>query len=141
MYNSFKIASWNVCLGIANKKDTATETLAFEGIDICCIQEADIPKNFLEENLNCNNFVLELEMNNDKKRSGIYLSKNIKYKWRKDLEKENMHIVIVDVYVEKCISIVSVYRSFRPIDMTPGKFFEVQLEILAKAQCSITLVQ
>ena len=49
MYNSFKIASWNVCLGIANKKDTVTETLAFEGVDICCIQEADVPKNFPEE--------------------------------------------------------------------------------------------
>ena len=47
-----------------------------------------------------------------------------------------MHIVIVDVYVEKCIRIVSVYRSFRPIDMTPGRFFEVQLEMLANAQCS-----
>ena len=69
-------------------------------------------------------------------RTGIYLNKNINYKRRKDLEKKNSHIVIIDIVANKTIRVISVYRSFRPIDMTPGIFFEVQLEILANAQCS-----
>ena len=37
--NNFKIATWNVCLGIANKKDIVTETLKQEKISVCCLQE------------------------------------------------------------------------------------------------------
>ena len=89
MSNSLVLATWNLCLGLANKKDIVTETLNKNGISACCIQETEIPMNFPEEVLNCNEYVLELELNNLKKRSGIYIKKNIKYQRRNDLEKEN----------------------------------------------------
>ena len=47
-----------------------------------------------------------------------------------------MHIVIVDILGIKPTRIISLYRSFRPLDRTPGAFFEAQLEILKNAQCS-----
>ena len=68
--------------------------------------------------------------------SGWCLSGLCLYIRRKDLEKENMHIVIVDILGVKSTRIISLYRSFRPIDLTPGVFFESQLEILTNAQCS-----
>ena len=60
--SKFSIATWNVCLGIANKKDTVTDTLNLENISVCCLQETEIIQDFPEEILNCNNFVLELEI-------------------------------------------------------------------------------
>ena len=114
---------------------TVTETLHREGIDICCIQETGVLQGYPEELLNCNNFVLELEMNDTKKRTGIYLNKNLKYKRRRDLEKINMHVVVVDIIGHQSIRIISLYRSFRPVDLSPSVFFESQLEILENAQC------
>ena len=129
------IATWIVCLGIANKKDTVTETLNREGIKVCCIQETEIEQGFPEEVLNCNGFVMELEMNDAKKRAGIYVHKNINYKRRRDLEKNNMHVVIIDIIGLEFLRVICVSRSFRPIDMTPGVFFDSQLEIIKNSVC------
>ena len=136
MLNRLRIGTWNVCLGIANKKDLITESLNREGIDVCCVQETEIPQGYPEETLNCNKYVLELELNNYKKRTGIYSGERVKYLRRRDLERKNMHIVIVDILGKKLTRIISLYRSFRPLDLTPRAFFEAQLEILTKAQCS-----
>ena len=75
-------------------------------------------------------------MNGTKKRTGIYINERVKYIRRKDLEKDNMHIVIVDILGIKQIRIISLYRTFRPLDRTAGAFFEAQLEILKNAQCN-----
>ena len=69
-------------------------------------------------------------------RTGIYLNKNINYKRRKDLERKNLHIVTVDIIGTKFIRVISVYRSFRPIDMTPKEFFYLQLETLKDGTCN-----
>ena len=60
------IATWNVCLGVANKKDMITDCLKNKNIDVCCLQETEIPMNFPEEVLNVGDYVLELELNNEK---------------------------------------------------------------------------
>ena len=132
--SNFSIATWNVCLGIANKKDSVTETLNHEGISVCCIQETD--QGFPIGVLNCNNYILELEMNDYKMRTGIYLNKNVNYKRRRDLERKNVHIVIIDIIGHKNCRIISVYRSFRPTDMSPKELFDLQLEILANSVCN-----
>ena len=62
---------------------------------------------FPENILNCNGFNLELEMNTTKKRVGIYIRKNIKYRRREDLEKAGMHIVIIDVMLDVQIRVIS----------------------------------
>ena len=36
-------AKWNLCLGLSNKKDLMKEIITAERLDICCIQETEIP--------------------------------------------------------------------------------------------------
>ena len=44
-----KIATWNLCLGLSNKKDTVCDYLAVNNITACCLQETEIPMNFPED--------------------------------------------------------------------------------------------
>ena len=37
-----KMAMWNLCLGLTNKKDYVTEIIKEKRIDICCMQEKDV---------------------------------------------------------------------------------------------------
>ena len=62
-----KIATLNLCLGLSNKKDLVCDYLAVNEVGIRCLQETDIPMNFPEDILNCNNYVLELEQNTERK--------------------------------------------------------------------------
>ena len=111
---NLNIATLNLCLGLPNKKDSVTELLHRNNVNICCLQETEIPKNFPEKILDCGGFQLELELNKEKRRAGIYLSTNLKYVRRNDLQKEDYHIVIVDVFLKVKVRIINVYRSFRP---------------------------
>ena len=74
MENNFSIATLNLCLGLPNKKDMVTECLKNKNIAVCCLQETEIPANFPEEVLNCGGYNLELKLNDEKKRAGIYVS-------------------------------------------------------------------
>ena len=74
-----------------------------------------------------------------KKRSGIYIRKDTKYVRRKDLEKENHHIVVIDIIVNVKIRLICIYRSFRPQDSsTPNSFFDTQLGTIKNALTSNT---
>ena len=68
MNKNINIATWNLCLGIANKKDTFTAYLTANEIQICCLQETGIPMGFPDNLLNCNGYYIELEMNSLKKK-------------------------------------------------------------------------
>ena len=107
---NLNIATLNICLGLTNKKDTVTELLHRNNINICCLQETEVPMNFPEKILNCGGYTLELENNSEKKRAGIYLKNDIKYKRRIDLEKQYFHIVIGDVVVNVKIRIINIYQ-------------------------------
>ena len=37
--NNLKIATWNLCLGLANKKDLVTKYLDLHNVSVCCMQE------------------------------------------------------------------------------------------------------
>ena len=97
--------------------------------------------NFPEEILNCNNYNLELEMNNTKKRVGIYVAKSVNYIRRKDLERENLHIVIIDILGNRPTRIINVYRTFRPLDVTPGVFFDSQIHAIGHALTNNIIVK
>ena len=73
------------------------------------IFETEVPIGFPENLLNCGSYNLELEQNTMKKRVGIYLHKDLNYLRRRDLEKEDLHIVIIDI---KLISLESLNLSF-----------------------------
>ena len=53
MDKTMNIATWNLCLGIANKKDTVTAYLSTNNIQVCCLQETEILPGFPENILNC----------------------------------------------------------------------------------------
>ena len=42
MDKNLNIATWNLCLGIANKKDTVTSYLTSNNIQVCCLQETEV---------------------------------------------------------------------------------------------------
>ena len=129
-----KIATWNLCLGLSNKKDLVCDYLAVNNVNICCLQETEIPMNCPEEVLDCNNYVVELEQNTEKKRAGIYIQKNTKYVRRFDLEKVNCHIVVIDVTACLNFRIICIYRSFRPQGLiSPTAFFETQVSLIRAA--------
>ena len=64
------------------------------------MQETEIPPGFPDNIPNCGNYVLELETNDLKKRAGFYIRLDVKYTRRKDLEKENLHFVIIDLHLD-----------------------------------------
>ena len=130
LQNKLKISTWNVCLGIANKKDIVTETLSREKVDVCCLQETEIPINFPKRILNCNGYNLKLEMNSTKKRVGIYIKNGVNYTRRSDLELENYHVVIIDKHSTRPLRLINLYRSFRPLDTTPGMFLMRSFKLL-----------
>ena len=74
-----------------------SEYLRNEVIKVCCLQETEVQVDFPVEVLNTGGYTLELEQNDTKCRSGIYISNEIKYVRRLDLELKNYHIVVCDL--------------------------------------------
>ena len=56
----------------SNKKDLVTNYLKLNNVDLCCLQETEVPSNFPEDVHNTGGYNLELELNDSKKRAGIY---------------------------------------------------------------------
>jgi exonuclease III len=127
-----KIATWNVCLGLTTKKEIVSRTIVEEDIDICCIQEAEIPAGFPINELTFKNYSIEVEKNTFKQRVCIYIKTGINYKRREDLENENNHIVIIDVVAEKTYRIICLYRVFSTSNhVTPREKFNSQLKCIS----------
>ena len=96
-----KIATLNLCLGLKNKKQSVKNIITSENIDILCLQEIELEKDYNSEMLTLPGYDLEIEKNDVKSRTGIYVSQRIPYKRRKDLEGLNSHIVIIDIEGKK----------------------------------------
>ena len=128
-----RIASWNLCLGLQNKRDLVLNELNKNDIDLCCLQETELGPNYPTNILSSSDFELEVEDNDIKKRVGIYINTRIKYMRRLDLEERNTHLIIIDLMLESKIRIISLYRSFRPPGgVSPGTFFKKQLDIVER---------
>ena len=122
-----------MCLGLPNEKDIVTSTLTSNDIDICCLQETEIPSDFPIHILNSKKYCLEAEQNSVKKRVGIYVKNGLKYKRREDLEEKNLHIIIIDLELVDRVRVINLYRSFRPPDcISPKNFFIKQLEVVKR---------
>ena len=81
-----KIATWNLCLGLTNKKDYVTEIIKEKKIDICCMQETDV-KNGKDTNLlTFRGYNLYLEKNTIKSRCSVYVKNDSKHQRRVELE-------------------------------------------------------
>ena len=64
---SVKIATWNLCLGLPNKKDSVLPELESEKNDVCWLQETEIDENYPTNILSSPSYELELERNTGKK--------------------------------------------------------------------------
>ena len=136
MTHQLKVASWNVCLGLTNKKDFIIHEIRKEQIDICCLQECEVSCTLDENTLSFRDYSIELEENTYKKRTGIYINNRVSYNRRKDLESQNCNIVIIDISEDRDYRIINVYRSFstynneRPIDKFQNQLMIIQRAIL-----------
>ena len=129
-----KIASWNVCLGLKNKKEVIYQEIRDKNIDICLLQEVEITKDYNANLLTSKNYKIEVEDNEIKARCAIIIKDNLEYARRSDLEDINMGIVIVDILGCNQYRLVNIYRSFNPSNgMTPIQFFKAQLSIVKRA--------
>ena len=134
MAKQIKIGTLNLCLGLPSKKETVIDLLNANFVDVCGLQETEIPMNYPEHILNSGGFTLELELNSEKKRAGIFIRKDISYKRRLDLERENTHLLIIDVKAEVPFRVINVYRSFRPQGlMSADALFKAQLDLIKGA--------
>ena len=138
---SMKIATWNLCLGLPNKKDTVLRELESNKIDICCMQETELEKNYPINILSTPTYEFESEKNTGKKRIGVYINRHLKYNRRKDLEETDCHIIIIDIISTTNVRLISLYRSFRPPNgMSPAALFEKQLNIVERNCLPNTIV-
>ena len=111
---SVRIASWNICLGLINKKDYVYKTVKVNNIDICLLQEVEIGHDYDHTLLTEKDLKIKVEKNDIKLRSAIIIRDNIMYERRQDLEGKNLGIVIIDLNGNDKYRIVNVYRSFNP---------------------------
>ena len=63
MTSNLKIGTWNLCLGLPNKKDIVADYLKMSNVNVCCLQETEVQTDFPESLLNTGGFNLELEQN------------------------------------------------------------------------------
>ena len=69
-----------------------------------------------------------------KKRCGVYISNNIKYHRKSDLEGPDSHLVIIDIDDGiKLRRIINIYRSFNPINESAKDLFGRQLDQISAA--------
>ena len=61
------------------------------------MQEVEIESGFDHSILNIKAFDLEVEMNLIKSRTGIYVSKDLNYSRKSDLEGLNSHLIVIDI--------------------------------------------
>ena len=78
MTNKLKVSTWNLCLGLSNKKNIVKQYMKFNNIDVCCMQEVDLLVNYPTELLSFPGYNLETETNDLKIRVGVYVNERIK---------------------------------------------------------------
>jgi hypothetical protein len=45
MMSNIKIATWNLCLGLASKKELVKKYIHDNNLDVCCLQGTELYKN------------------------------------------------------------------------------------------------
>ena len=92
MDTNTNVATWNLCLGLPNKKDSVTGFLNALNIHVCCLQETEILIDVPEDILNCGNYRLELESNTVKKEL-VFISEQILNMYEEKILKQKTYIL------------------------------------------------
>ena len=135
MIDNIKIATLNLCLGLKNKKEEVKRLIQTNKIDILCVQETEIPKDFPVDMLTFRGYQYENENINCKSRCGIYITNNLSYVRRSDLEIQGIHAIIIDLKNTKNTRIINIYRTFNPVNnQTQRAYFDSLLTLIS--QCT-----
>jgi len=135
------IGTWNLCLGLFHKKDYVRNLLYENDIDILNLQETELEPDIDLNNLNIKGYVLEVETNENKKRIATYIKTSVQYKRRNDLEKPNLHLIILDIQANPPMRVITLYRTFRPQDASsPREHFKNQLNLINEATTNNTVL-
>ena len=114
-----------------NKKDIIYNTLISEKIDICALQEVEIPHGYEHKLLSSKDYQIEVEKASGKARTAIVIKKTIDYTRRIDLEREDSSLIILDINCKPKVRLINIYRSFNPPnEKHPLAAFREQLEII-----------
>ena len=128
-----KIASWNLCLGLKKKKEYVLNTLRQEKIDICLLQEVDIPRDYPVNILSSKDYKLEVAKSTLKSRCAIMIKNNINYTRRDDLEIADLCLCVIDINGSENYRIINCYRLFNPPNnQSQNEHFALQLEMIDK---------
>ena len=134
MTDSINIGTWNLCLGLTNKKDYIKRKLIENQLDILCVQECEVDPILDENILTIRNYKIELENNIYKKRTAIYIHNRVNYERKRNLEEQDSHVVIIDIKCIKEYRLINIYRSFSsPDTITPTERFRKQLQIIKRS--------
>ena len=76
--NRLEIKTLNLCLGLKSKKTLVKKILNENELDVLCMQELEVDKDYDCTLLNIPGYVLEVEENINKKRVGCYIRENLK---------------------------------------------------------------
>jgi exonuclease III len=129
------IATWNLCLGLFHKKDYVRNLLYKNDIDILNLQETELGPDIDLNNLNIKGYVLEVETNEKKKRVATYIKTSVQYKRRNNLEKTNLHLIVLNIQASPQVRIITLYRTFRPqVARSPREHFQNQLHLENEAK-------
>ena len=138
---NIKIATLNLCLGIRNKKDEVKRLITENRIDILCIQETELPFDYPFELLTFSGFKYENEINDVKARCGIYLSNQVSYVRRLDIERKNLHVIVIDLNDPARTRIINVYRTFSPqTNQTQKEHFMAQVALISSIITKNTII-
>ena len=106
------------------------------------LPEVEVESGFDHSTLNIKGYDLEIETNSVKSRTGIYISKDINYSRKIDLEGVNSHIIVIDIEGRSEIRrIINVYRCFNPQEgISAREKFKNQLVLIKKAMIPDTVL-
>ena len=108
------VCSWNVCLGAKTKLHLIKEQLYKEKIDILCIQEAEVEIDEDEKDYAIDGYQMELENSTSKRRTLVYIDKNVNYVRKSQMEKKDAHIILLEVKTGSGIlNLVAMYRTYK----------------------------
>ena len=128
------IGSWNLCLGLRNKKDYVSKMIKENKIDIICSQENDIKPDYPLNILSFRGYDYLSENNSTKARTGMYINNLIPYQRRTDLEKVDCGVIIIDIKLSKNYRIIGLYRTFTPNNGTSEyNYFKNQMDIITNS--------
>ena len=125
----------------STKKDYARNLLYANNIDVLNLQERELGPHIDLNNFNIKGYALEVETNENKKRVATYIKTSIQNKRRNNLEKLNLHLIILNIQANPQVRVIMLYRTFRPQDASsPREHFQNQLHLINEAITNNTIL-